>query len=398
MQFDGKLFAAACASADAYRKIQGHVLTTDLSPQAAAWWPLLAEWYERDPGSKGVDLEVLAEKGRKVLPEVHQDLLQGWLKDLPEIASPENVVDFLLDLKRYQIGNRLAQAIQIRDDSKVDSLLEEYTELRHATKLGKSEIRWTQDDEEMVQFLSRDNLIKVAPAALNARLKGGASPGDHLLVFGRPEMGKTLITVNMVAGFLKYGHRVLYVGNEESTYKTRKRIACNLANCTSDEFDEQTERALGLAKSRGLGELFICHMNPGTLAEIEEIVKEVRPKVIVLDQIRNLDHKGDGMTVKLNELGKDFRNILAKYQCLGVSVTQAGSRENQSPWLTIDDIDMSRTGLPAACDVIVGVGADEDMKARGQRALSLPKNKLSDAEDAHHGVIVQVDLQRSKAR
>jgi hypothetical protein len=398
VSLDGKLFKAVAASGDAYHKIRSHITMTELGPQAAMWWPLIDEWYERDPDARSVDLEILAEKGRKCLPEVHQDVLQGWLKDLPEINSPENVVDFALDLKRYQAGNKLAQAIQIRDESKISTYLEEYAELRQATELGKSEIKWTQDDGEMVDFLNRDNLIKVAPASLNERLKGGASPGDHILVFGRPEMGKTLFTVNMVAGFLKYGHKVLYVGNEESTYKTRRRIACNLANCTTDEFNEQTERALGLAKQRGLDNLMICHMSPGTVAEIEEIVKEVRPAVVVVDQIRNLEHKGDGMTMKLNELGKDFRNMLGKYDCLGVSITQAGSRDSQGVWLTIDDIDMSRTGLPAACDVIVGVGADADMLSKGQRAISLPKNKLSDADDAHHGLIVQVDLQRSKIR
>lgn len=398
MSLDGKVIRACIESGAAYHKVRDHVTTTELSPQAAVWWPLIEEWYVRDPEAPSIDMEILAERGRVSLPEVHQEMLQGWLKDLPQISSPENVADFLLDLKRYQLGNRLAQAIQVRDEKHIPSLLDQYTELRNATSLSKSEIRWTQDDSEMLEFLSRDNLIKVAPAALNARLKGGVSPGDHILVFGRPEMGKTLFTVNMVAGFLKYQHRVLYIGNEESTYKTRKRIACNLANCTSDEFDEQTERALKLAKERGLEQLFICHMNPGTLAEVEELVKEIRPKVIVLDQIRNIHHTGDGMTQKLNEVGKEFRNILGKYECVGVSVTQAGSRDGEGVWLTIDDIDSSRTGLPAACDVIIGVGASEDMKAKGERAVSLPKNKLNDNDDGRHGLIVNVDLKRSKVR
>lgn len=395
---DGKVIAACIASGEAYAKVREHLVPQELSPQAATWLPLITEWYERDPDAKGIDKEILREMGRKRLPEVHQEMLLGWLDDLPDVESPENVVSHLLDLKRFNVGNRLAQAIQLRDEKKIPELLEEFSELRKATSIGKSEIKWTMDDDEMHALLSRENLIKVAPQSLNDKLKGGACPGDHILVFGRPENGKTLFVVNMTAGFLKQGHTVLYIGNEESTYKTRKRIACNLANCTSDQFEENREKALDIARQRGLDGLYICHMNPGTLSEIEDLMKEVRPKVVVLDQIRNIEHKGDGLTAKLNEIGKDFRNLLSKYDALGVSITQAGNRETEDPWLDMGDIDSSKTGLPAACDVIVGVGMNHELQEKGQRAISLCKNKLNDGDDGRRGFLVQVDLQRSRVR
>lgn len=395
---DGKVIAACLESAEAFHQVRAHVNPTELSPQGAAWWELIQEWYSRDPDAKGVDLEILKEMGAKRLPEAHQETLQGWLSHLPEIDSPLNVTSFLLDLKRYQIGNRLCQAIQTRDEKRLPDLLAEYVDLRDATKLGKSEVKWTMDDGEMTTMLSRQNLIKIAPQRLNDKLKGGVTRGDHILVFGRPESGKTLVTVNMTAGFLKQKLKVLFIGNEESTYKSRKRIVCSLAGATSEQFDEEPERVLARANELGLDGLFICHMSPGTLTEIEDLIKDLRPDVVVLDQIRNVEHKGDGMTAKLNELGKDFRNLLGKYDCVGVSVTQAGDHQRDQAWLEMGDIDHSRTGLPAACDVIIGVGTSEELKAQGMRAISLPKNKLNDDEDGREGFLIQVDLKRSRAR
>ena len=395
---DGKVLAACLQSGEAYRQVKDHVVSSELSPQGAAWWELVKEWYDRDPEARSVDVDLLREIGAKRLPEVHQETLQGWLKHLPVIDSPTNVTAFLLDLKRYQVGNKLSQAIQTRDEKSLSRLLEEYVELRSSTKLGKSEVKWTMDDGEMTAMLSRANLIKVAPQKLNDKLKGGAARGDHILVFGRPESGKTLLTVNMVAGFLKQKLKVLYIGNEESTYKCRKRIVCSLVGATSDQFEEDPARVLERANELGLGGLFICHMSPGTLVEIEDLTRELRPDVLVVDQIRNLEGKGDGMTAKLNELGKDFRNILGKYDCLGVSVTQAGDRDRDQAILEMGDIDHSRTGLPAACDVIVGVGVNEELKALGMRMVSLPKNKLNDEEDGREAFQIQVDLKRSKAR
>ena len=395
------VFAATLSSRDAFERVKGHIDEDDLSPQAKAWWPLVKEWYATDRRAQRVDRASVRGRGEHTLPDKHVQTLVGWFDNLPEDVSPENVVKDLLDTKRRSKGNFLCAAIQDGDSKKIDPLLEEYHELLHATKLGRSEIRWTEDDEEMGQRLDRENLIKIAPQSLNEKCKGGAGKGDHIVVFGRPEAGKTMLTVNMVAGFLKFNKTVLYIGNEEDTYKTRKRIICNLANCTPDQYEEERARALQTAKERGLDRLRICHLNPGTIPEIEELVKEVRPDVLVLDQIRNISwggKGGDSMVTKLEQLGIAVRAILGKYDCLGVSVTQARDSEHAGPWLRLEDIDSSRTGLPGQADLIVGVGVDDSLVATNQRAISLCKNKLNEDPDGRVGFMVQVDPARSKIR
>ena len=396
-----EVFASCLQSRDAYERCRHHIDADDLSPQAKAWWPFIKEWYATDRTARFIDRTALRERGVRSLPEKHSGTLLGWYDDLPKEVSPDNVVKDLLDLKRFSVGNHLCAAIQGGDPKKVDPLLEEYSNLLHATKLGKSEIRWTEDDDEMSARLDRENLIKIAPSSLNEKCKGGAAKGDHIVIFGRPEAGKTMFTVNMVAGFLKFGQKVLYIGNEEDTYKTRKRIICSLAGATPDQYDAERERALQTARERGLDQLRICHLNPGTVAEIEELVKEIRPDVLVLDQIRNVawaGKGGDSMVTKLEQLGIAVRAILGKYDCLGVSVTQARDSDHEGPWLRLEDIDSSRTGLPGQADLIVGIGVDDSLVATNQRAVSLCKNKLNEDPDGRVGFMVQVDPARSRIR
>jgi hypothetical protein len=403
---DGKILAAITSSRDAYDRVKAHLDPEELSLQGQTWYPLIQSWYENDPAASKVDMDLLKERGTLALPEAHLDTLLGWINDLPEVDSPQNVVTHLIELKRYHKGNELSQAIQGRQDEKVSDLLSEYAELREATTLGRSTITWTNDDGAMDALLDREGLIKIAPKRLNEKLLGGATPGDTILLFGRPEAGKTLFTVNIVAGLLKFGHKVFYVGNEEGTYKTRKRIINNLSNCDNDTYAANPEATKELARQRGLDNLHMAHMEPGSVAEIEAVCKELKPDVVVVDQIRNLEISGKGndkLTDRLGALGTSFRGAAARHNFLGIAVTQAGDKTERHgqevpPWLTMSDIADNRTSLAAQFDVIVGIGCTEEMRRTGMRALSLCKNKLSDREDAHEGITVQVDVRRSKVR
>ena len=403
---DGKVIEACLLDREAYERVAKHVDKDELSLQGQAWWPLIEEWYSTDAKATAVDRKLLRAKAERELPEAHLDTLLGWFDNLPSVVSAGNVVQDLLELKRYNLGNELCHAIQGRQNQKVDDLLQQYGELRAATTLGRSEITWTMDNGDMDAALNRENLIKVAPKKLNEKLLGGASRGDTILVFGRPEAGKTLFTVNMVAGFLKYGRRVLYVGNEEGTYKTRKRIVNNLANADNDAYERDPEGTVKLAEERGLTHLFICHMHPGSPTEIEEIVKDIKPDVVVVDQIRNLELSGranDKLTDRLGNLATAMRTMAGRHGFVCVAVTQAGDKterhgQEPPPWLSMSDIADNRTSLAAQYDVILGIGCTEELRRGGTRAISLCKNKLSDRDDAHEGFIVQVDVTKSKVR
>lgn len=397
---DGSIIAAVIDSRTAYEKVRYHLDPAELSPMAQHFWPLIEQWYARDPSASSVDITTLREQGKRAASEKHAETMTGWIDDLPNGVSAINIAHELLELKRTAKGFEVAAAVAGQaPPEKLRELTAEYQELLSATELHRSKFTWANDDDEMLALLDRGNRIPLAPTLLNERLGGGAVPGDHILIFGRPEAGKTLFAVNMAAGLLRMNSTVLYICNEESAYKARERIICNLAICTSAQLHADPAKALRIARRRGLDNLTICHLEPGSIGEIDELLEHVKPRVVVLDQIRNITAAGgDNVTQRMETVAKGFRTLLGKHNAVGISVTQAGDKterhgQEPPPWLGMADVDSSRTGLPATADVMIGIGHNQDMREHGIRAISLPKNKLG---NTHEGFQVEIDVLRSK--
>lgn len=398
---DAKILAACMQSRKAYERVAPYLSDKDLSPQGQYWWGYIVSWYQRDPTALAVDRDILgAEGARELTLAKHRETLVGYYKDLPTVPSAYNVAQEVLGLKRRnkELEYAAALASGVNDLDKRRKLHNELGELLEATDLGVASFEYANDNDKMFEVTSYANRLPIAPAKLTERTCGGVTAGDHIVIFGRPEAGKSLVAVNMAAGFLRQGKTVLYLGNEENIYKARRRITCNLAGMRDLHFEK--EKALGIqrATAKGLGLLNTARAD--LLEQVRAMVDDCKPQILILDQIRNLEYVGEeslSMTNKLAKLAVDVRKLLAKYGAVGISVTQAGDkteRYGQEPpiWLTMSDVDSSRTGLPAQADLLVGVGVNGEIADRNERAISIPKNKLG---NSHEGFLVNVDLERS---
>lgn len=399
---DKKLIKACLVDRKAFEKVAAHVDKDELTPQASQWWDVVLSWYRYDPHSHQADPEIIRARAKRHFPNKYADELLEWYDDLPNIPSPANVVQEILDLKLWHARNKLA-ALSASPDTDQNALAEGIAVVQYlmdATSLEDEleEDYWLPDDiEHDYQVLSTENRIELAPRALNKRCKGGAVGGDHIIVFGPTEIGKSLFCINMAAHFIRRKQTVLYVGNEDKIEKIRSRIVSNLTNMTFEECEADVREAKKIARSRGLeeGRLKMVHTKPGTMSKVDEWCDEHRPKIVILDQFRNFHGSGDSMTVTMNNNAIRFRSIIAKYDCVGMSIAQANAGEHgkKKVWYDYDDIDSSRTGLPAQGDLVVGVGADAEMLQMGTRAISLCKNKLG---DNHEGFIARFDHAHSR--
>lgn len=398
---DTKLLAAVIASRAAYEQCAAYITEKDLTPPVQFWWGQVREWYEKDAQAKSVDISLLAETGKlRITNPKHAETLLAAINGLPSVDSPNNVVGTVLELKRHNTGLDLAAAIAGQDRERVAELLPQYNDLWGATRLrerGATEValEWDRLDE----VVGAGNRIFIAPRKLNDKLSGGALPGHHIVVFGRPEIGKSTVSINMVAGFLHYGQRPLYIGNEDNINVLKSRVRNRLSDMTPAEVEKDPARANRLAADKAKDNLRMIHLHRGRPSDIEREIEAFEPTVLIIDQIRNLEAKGDSLTQKLERNAIEVRRLLSTYGLVGVSITQAYAGDHNRPpkvWLDMDDIESSRTGLPGQADLIVGISGSTDMIARNQRALSLPKNKLSSEPGAHEGVIVEIDKQRAK--
>jgi archaellum biogenesis ATPase FlaH len=375
----------------------------ELSPEGVMLWNLAEKFYQTDIKAEYCDVEILKSQIERTVSSNKLVVALAYLLDnLPDI-SVNNVTRELLELRKHSIGLRLSAKLGMGDSGPdTQALIDSYIRL-----LGET-LDETLDDEIeatvgvpverlLSTSLSSKNLIKVWPKALNDRLDGGVLRGHHILIFARPEMGKTLVAINMVAGFLSQGLRVLYIANEEPAEDVLLRLGSRLSGMNKYEIRDRPDDAQRLINDRSGGNFTIAPLAPGNFSQIEALAKRYQPDVVVLDQLRNIDARSDNRTQALEANATSARNLGKRCDCVVVSITQAGDSASGKCILSMGDVDGSNTGIPGQCDVMVGVGADDAMVAQNIRTLSFPKNKRG-GPLSHEPVTVQIEPLLSKIR
>jgi archaellum biogenesis ATPase FlaH len=398
MNAERRILAAAAGSRAAYKRIDRHVGTHDLTEAGKLVYKHIGEYYARDSDAAKVDLDTLgAVIAAAVDNPKHRESFDTIIRGIAETdLSAANVAHELVLLKREAVSARLSSALLSSKNEGVEDLLEEYRALLATDEVVEDEEELFLHDAEVDDLFSahaESDLIRIAPMSLTNRLDGGCLRGHHVLVFARPEMGKTMFLVNATAGFLAQGLRVLYLGNEEPIKDTNLRILCRLAEMTKYDVLTNRERAAARARERGYPNLWMRQLTPGTPAEIERLCEAISPDVLIVDQLRNIRMKEEDFVRKLEQAAQAVRQIGARQNCLVISVTQAGDSASGKSVLDMGDVDSSNTGIPGQADVMIGIGGTDNDVQSGRRVLSLPKNKRTGKHDFFP---VRVDTNLSK--
>lgn len=371
----------------------------ELSPEAQTLIRIGSEYYEADPEAKSCDLEIVKNRlERQIQSNKLVEVLKTILDSLPDVSAV-NLTQEVLALKRHSVGLKLSSSLAAgKSGPEVDDLIASWQSM-----VGAGDVLAAGEEEGVIEGISvenlfatafnKDNLVKVYPKSLNDRLDGGVLPGTHILVFANTEMGKTLVAINMVAGFLHQKLQTLYVGNEDPAENILLRLGTRLSGMNKYEIRDNPKKAQELIDSRSAGLFTIAPLAPGTFPQIAGLVRKYAPKVVILDQLRNLDVKSENRTQALERAATEARNLAKRFGLVVVSITQAGDSASGKASLGTGDVDSSNVGIPGQMDVMIGVGATEEMLRQNVRMLSFPKNKVS---GNHQPITVTVDPQLSR--
>lgn len=386
------ILAAIMESKEAYDTFQRIGEVQDFGPLASAVLGVVGEYYEVDSNAHSVNREFIEGRLlRDVKNSKHEQPLRDFIRSIPANTSASNIEQELRELHKQRVGGKLSLALANgAPEAEVQKLIHSYSQ-GATSDVGLAPIVDIFSEEYLTSLTDKGNdndYIKLWPKQLNDRLDGGALRGHHILVFARPEAGKTLFSINLCAGFLHQSLNVLYVANEEPAADYRDRIYGRLLKTSKNDVRrDRAESARRLAAVR-LGTLAIIEGTDfarvraslaGSAASIRG--DAARWDVVVLDQVRNMRVKSDSRTAELEASGIEARAIAKEFNVLVVSVTQAGDSASGKVYLEMSDVDSSKTGIPASADLMVGIGADEAMKVNGTLGISLPKNKLSGLHD-----------------
>lgn len=400
-----KILSAISNNREYFEKTHGYIEKEELGPVGSLVYSKIEDFYSSDPSCTSADLDiVLSSLERDITNPKHAEIFKTTIDLIRKTdISSVNIIKDVLENKLYSLRLKLSSALlDTKQKEEVERLMEEYEVLSSRTSLLKEE---TKDLGNRVfsslsvknlvsEHFTEDNLIRLAPASLNKRIGGGAMPGHHILIYGRPESGKSLIAINMVAGFLKQGYRVLYCGNEDPAEQMLLRLISRLSGMNKIEVAKDPDKAEDMAKKSGYDNLVFSEISPGTPWELNSLTEKYSPDIVIVDQLRNLEMKAESRVNQLEAAAVAMRKLAKRNGVLVISITQAGDSADQKLVLGQGDVDFSNTGIPAQVDLMVGVGVTDEWDRINQRMLSLPKNKLS---GNHSYFPVTVDPSLSKA-
>lgn len=355
-----------------------------------------SSYYQQDAGAGSVDIDILASMllTSCLNPRKGKEKAELARSIFSETVSVENVKAMIQAQAQEHRGMALASAIASRKPRpEIQDALDMYTAVLAApVEEVDDSPQW---GDALRSRIDRSNRLTVSPKALNEHLGGGVCPGHNLTIFGRPEAGKTALALTMACGFARRGLRVLYIGNEDPIQDLMVRVISNLADATVDEIASDPDKYEQLALERGASRMVMRSTAPGSIREIEALIKQHKPNVLIVDQLRNIvNAKSDNFTQLLDRNAQSVRALGKRYNLVTVSVTQAGDSASGKAILGMGDVDSSNTGIPGAADVMIGVGVTDALDRAGQRMLSLCKNKLG----THTQVLVTLDPYRSKMK
>lgn len=400
------LFAQNKVYYDTYKQV---INEEDFSDQGRILFNQIAKYYNKDSSVDYVDLEVLKERITREYPK-HKDILNQIVDRINTInISPANIEYDLVEFKRENLG--LALASQLSNPKSNKEQLKEniatYVALLNSENLGmesKDQEKDIYKDIDIISFLEQEETeehgkIAILPKTLNKYTKGGLRRGSHMILFGRPNAGKTLFIINAIYGWVRQGAKVLICCNEEPTRDLIMRFLTRLTDMSEEEILKDKSKAQEIAYNKGFDKAVFTGLSPGTPEEVEELINEHTPDVLVLDQILKMAMpRAKGEFDNLTKASTFVRNMSKQYNLLGVSVTQAGEAAEGKLNLRMDHIYQSLTAAQGDAELIVGIGNNEAFEEQGKRMITICKDKMGLGlcyfpckVDVHHSKLISLE-------
>jgi len=381
------------ASRSAYDAVAASGEAEHLPDVTKLVWQAIERYYTTDVAAQSADAAIVAVyAGEGLSNPKHRDAIAERIDALepPEGASAANAAELVRLVRKERLGLAVSQAVALRrPDAEVLPLMDEYREA--CAPAADESLAWAGILKRRLVDTPR---VKLGIKSLTAKLGGGLLPGSNVTIVARPEVGKTAFMLSVAVAVARRGQTVVYLTNEDAGQALMVRAIQNITGADSRVLRDDPQGVEDAAIKLGIGNLHIYDVAPGSLAEIEKLVRRHNPALVCVDQMRNIRvAKAENNTTRLDAIAQGMRNVAKRHATCIIAATQAGDSGRDKAVLDDGDIDGSNTGIPAAADVLIGIGCTDTLRGAGMRTLSIMKNKLT----GWHGTIdVRINESLSK--
>ena len=312
------------------------------------------------------------------------------VNELKEIELPNEKI--AQNIIRSLFKRRIAEKVAILANDIYNGNDTDFTEIRKQLDVTFEEATdypyITGDITDLIDQLKDNTKWKFNLESLRDKVHG-VGEGNLVIVFARPEAGKTAFWVNLVSGvdgFASQGAKVCALINEEPAIRTQMRLINAHTGMTLDEIRaNKTEASAKWAEVRQ--NIKILDTVDWSLDVVDEFVQKENPDILIVDQLDKVNVKGSFARTdeKLRAIYTGAREIAKRNKCCVVAVSQASADGHGKLQLSFDMMEGSKTGKAAEADVIIGVGHNPlHSSGENYRELAISKNKIT----GWHGQLV----------
>jgi len=237
------------------------------------------------------------------------------------------------------------------------------------------------------------------------QMLGSLRKGNFGFIFARPETGKTTFLADFVSKVpIQLGEGagpILWFNNEQPGLEVLHRVVQSYFGITSNELYADKKKYYQQYMEETEGLIKIVDEAALTKRQVEDLCRRYNPSLIIFDQIDKVRGFADDRNdLELKAIYQWARELSKEYGPV-VGVCQAGGSGEGKKWLTMDDVDSSKTSKQGEADWILGIGKSNQDGMESIRHLHLSKNKLLGDEDSvpslRHGkadIILKADIGR----
>ena len=211
---------------------------------------------------------------------------------------------------------------------------------------------------------------------------GGVGDGNLMIVFARPETGKTAFWVSLVAapyGFAEQGAKVHAFINEEPAVRTQMRAISSYTGYNKDQIVSNIQQAhQDWIKIKD--NIKMLDVVDWTIQDIDRHCELHKPDIIVIDQLDKINITGTYARTdeKLRAIYTSAREIAKRRSCVVIAISQASADAHNRDFISFDMMENSKTGKAAEADLIIGIGRNSSIDRDNiNRTLCVSKNKIT---------------------
>jgi len=240
----------------------------------------------------------------------------------------------------------------------------------------------TDDIGKLIKEIDADTQYKFGDIPDLRKFVKGVGKGNLMIIFARPEAGKTAFWISLVAnrnGFASQNIKVHALINEEPAIRTQMR----LINCWTGMAKEEISVNIDKAKqewNKIKSNVRIVDTVNWDLDQVDAYCKKHNPEILVIDQLDKVSAKGNFARTdeKLRAIYMGAREIAKRKNRCVIAVSQASADAHGMTMLSFDMMENSKTGKAAEADLIIGIGQQNIVDSEATlRTLCVSKNKIT---------------------